>query len=160
MLHRTHYPEGGASSTALNPHPLDERNGTDDESSFVMSGNGLTVKALKQIEQRWATAKDTTGMMDIFAEDAMFDDIDAQPVVGKDAIRAVYKLDEEGEERMAGNQKAVVLGSWGYSSGTWTVKHPDGRVDKGTYLNVVKLVDGEPKMFRQIFSHGVVEVKQ
>jgi ketosteroid isomerase-like protein len=116
-----------------------------------MSENVVTVEAMKQIEQRWATAKDTVSMMDIFAEDAIFDNIGTQPVIGKDAIRAVYEMDEEGEKRTVENQEAVVLGSWGYSSGTWTVEHLDGRIDKGTYLNVIKLVDGEPKMFRQIF---------
>lgn len=116
-----------------------------------MSESGVTVEAMKQIEQRWATAKDTVSMMDIFAEDAIFDNISTQPVIGKDAIRAVYEADEEGVKRTAENQEAVVLGSWGYSSGTWTVEHPNGHIDKGTYLNVIKLVDGEPKMFRQIF---------
>lgn len=111
----------------------------------------VTVEAMKQIAQRWATAKDTASMMDVFAEDAIFDSIGTQPVIGKDAIRAVYEMDEEGEKRTAENQEAVVLGSWGYSSGTWTVEHSDGRIDKGTYLNVIKPVDGEPKMFRQIF---------
>ncbi len=31
------------------------------------------------------------------------------------------------------------------------MENPDGHILKTTYLNVVKLVDGEPKMFRQIF---------
>jgi hypothetical protein len=65
-------------------------------------------------------------MMTIFAEDAMFDNIGTQPVIGKDAIRATYEMDEEGDKRTAENQEAIVLGSWGYTSGTWMVEHPDG----------------------------------
>lgn len=116
-----------------------------------MSENVVTVEAMKEIEQRWAAAKNTASMMTIFAKGAMFDNIDTQPVIGKDAIRAIYEADEEGDKRTAENQEAVVMGSWGYTSGAWTVEHPDGRIDKGTYLNVIKLVDGEAKMFRQIF---------
>ncbi len=75
-----------------------------------MSENALTVEGLKQIEQHWATAKDMDSMMDIFTEDAIFDNIDAQPIVGKDVIRGVYGP-VEGEKRTAENQEAVVLGS-------------------------------------------------
>ena len=125
-----------------------------------MSENALTVEAMKQIEQRWATVKDMPSLLAIYTDDAMFDNISGQPVIGKDAIEAVYNaMDEEGEieGRKKGkiqtveHREAVVLGDWGYTSGNWMVKHPFGRVDKGTYLNVIKLVDGEAKMFRHIF---------
>ncbi len=117
-----------------------------------MNENVVTVEAMKQIEQQWAKPKDMASMMALYADGAMFDNIGTQPLVGKDAIQAHYEdMEEEGEVATVENREAVVMGNWGYTSGTWKVEKPSGHVDEGAYLNVIKLVDGEPKLFRQIF---------
>lgn len=114
-----------------------------------MSENVVTVQAMKELEQRWSAADSAASKADLYTEDAIFDNINEQPLMGKDAIQAHYKGDVEVNALTFDDREAVVLGNWGYTSGIWTYRGKSG-FNQGHFLHVMKLVDGELKMIRHI----------
>lgn len=113
-----------------------------------MSENVVTVEAMKQIEQQWSAADSAAGRVSLYTEDAMLDNVNGQPIIGKDAIQAHYGT-VEANTMSYDDREAVVLGDWGYTSGIWTYRGK-GRFNQGHFLHVFKLIGGELKMIRHI----------
>ncbi len=114
-----------------------------------MEQNRVTVEAMKQLEQQWSAADSAASKASLYAEDAIFDNINEQPLMGKDAIQAHYEGDVEIDALTFDDREAVVMGSWGYTSGIWTYRGQGG-FNQGHFLHVMKLVDGKLKMIRHI----------
>jgi ketosteroid isomerase-like protein len=109
-----------------------------------MSENVVTVEAMKELERRWVAADSAAGRASLYAEDAIFDNVNEQPLMGKDAIQAHYGT-VKANTMSYDDREAVVMGSWGYTSGIWTSGSYQGH-----FLHVMKLVDGKLKMIRHI----------
>lgn len=114
-----------------------------------MSENVVTVEAMKELERRWSATDSAASKASLYAEDAIFDNINEQPLMGKDAIQAHYEGDVEIDALTFDDREAVVMGSWGYTSGIWTYRGQGG-FNQGHFLHVMKLVDGKLKMIRHI----------
>lgn len=114
-----------------------------------MSDNVVTVEAMKELERRWSAADSAASKASLYAEDAIFDNINEQPLMGRDAIQAHYEGDVEIDALTFDDREAVVLGNWGYTSGIWTYRGQGG-FNQGHFLHVFKPVDGELKMIRHI----------
>ncbi len=114
-----------------------------------MSENVVTVEAMKELERRWSATDSAASKASLYAEDAIFDNINEQPLMGKDAIQAHYEGDVEIDALTFDDREAVVLGDWGYTSGIWTYRGKGG-FNQGHFLHVFKLIGGELKMIRHI----------
>lgn len=114
-----------------------------------MSDNVVTVEAMKELERRWSAADSAAGRVSLYAEDAMLDNVNSQPIIGKDPIQAHYGT-VEANTMSYDDREAVALGNWGYTSGIWTYRGQHG-FNQGHFLHVMKLVDGELKMIRHIY---------
>ena len=120
--------------------------------------DAVTVEAMKQLEQQWSeflAANDPAGRAGLYAEDAIWDNINEPPLVGKDEIQALY--DDQAQEFIEGgtttfeSSEAVTFGDWGYTSGIWTNQDSEGNISQGHYIHVMRMVDGELKMLRHIY---------
>lgn len=114
-----------------------------------MSENVVTVEAMKELERKWSAADSAASKASLYTEDAIFDNINEQPLMGRDAIEAHYEGPVEVDALTFEDREAVVFGNWGYTSGIWTYRGQDA-FNQGHFLHVMKLVDGELKMIRHI----------
>ena len=94
-----------------------------------------------------------------YAQDAIMLPPGSGPVVGRDSIQAHYARDMAmapgGGITMI---EAFADGEYGYERGTYTVATAEGeQLDEGKYLAVWRLVDGEWKIYRDIFNSSVPE---
>lgn len=115
-----------------------------------MSDNVVTVEAMKELERRWSAADSAASKASLYAEDAIFDNINEQPIMGRDAIQAHYDGPVEINALTFDDREAVIMGNWGYTSGIFTYRGKNGFF-QGHFLHVFKPVGGELRMFRHIF---------
>lgn len=109
----------------------------------------MTVEDMKDLERRWSAAESASAKASLYTEDAIFDNINEQPLMGRAAIEAHYRGDVEINALTFDDREAVVLGDWGYTSGIWTYRGKGG-FNQGHFLHVFKTVGGELKMIRHI----------
>lgn len=98
---------------------------------------------------------DSVGMVDVFTEDARVLAPNADPVIGRAAIEVLtseylkFGITEFREETTAlyGNEDMLI------DEGTYVMVYGKaGTVDKGKYLNVWRMVDGEWKLYSNIWN--------
>lgn len=105
----------------------------------------------------WAEG-DAESIGTLYAHDAMLLPPGSGPITGRDSIQAYYavgmEMDPGGSITML---EAISAGEYGYERGTYTSANAEGEeTDHGKYLAVWKLVDGDWKIYRDIFNSSMM----
>lgn len=102
-------------------------------------------------------AGDVEPIVNLYAENAMLLPPNSEPVTGRDAIRAFWQATfEVAPEGTITSVEAESDGRLGYERGTYTIADAEGNeIDRGKYLVVWKLVEGDWKMSRDTWNSSV-----
>lgn len=117
--------------------------------------------AIEESMQAWEVAYnagDTEAVASAYTTDAVLYPPGAEPVQGREAIRAFWQqqMEEAGGNTIELETREVhELGDAAVAIGSAIVTDPDGgHVDHGSYLKVSKQVDGEWKIVRDIYNNN------
>lgn len=116
-------------------------------------------QAIMDLEREWSRRfqeKDTVWIADLHARQGRMMPPNAEPVVGRDAVRSAWgemarmegaTLDWESQE-----VHVAASGDMAYDLGTYTMTLPDGTEDRGKYVVVWVKEDGRWKVAVDMFS--------
>lgn len=118
--------------------------------------------AIAELSQTWEAgwnAADATSIASVYADDAIVMAPGGEPIEGRDAIQAALAgmLEASGGSQMAfGSPEIMVSGDMAIEVGSFVETAPDGsHRDHGKYLAVMKNIDGEWKIVRDMWNSSM-----
>lgn len=123
--------------------------------AFAQQDDEGAITSTRQQWQEAYNAGDVTSLADLYTEDAALYDADGRVAEGRDAIRA--HLEQETAEANGGRPQValepiemLVDGDTAYDLGRYTLTSAAGEAAEGHYLVILRRVDGEWLIHRQI----------
>ena len=117
-------------------------------------------EALGQKTNEWVEAFNThnaSGLTELYAEDAVLAPPNVPAEFGRDAIRAAFQdlFTDEAVGIELEDLEIVTRGDLAYKAGRYRLRNGEQLIDRGKYLEIWRLIDGEWMLHRDIYNSSL-----